>query len=73
MRASTAEASETRISNIQPDSYGSVLTVPGSASSVSLTATISPSSGEYRSLTDFVDSTSPHDSPAVTVSPRPAG
>ena len=34
-----------------------------------LTSVTSPSTGEYKSLTDLTDSTSPHGSPAVTVAP----
>src|SRR5215468_8859264 len=52
--------------NSQPAPYGSELTRPGSSSISGFTSVTSPSTGEYRSLTDLVDSTSPHGSPAVT-------
>src|SRR6478736_2681224 len=69
MRPSTAAASAGRISNIQPSPYGSELMSSGEASSASLTAVTSPSRGAKTSLTDFVDSTSPQESPGDTVSP----
>src|SRR5262249_27927188 len=59
----------TRTRNIQPAVYGSALTSEGSSSSSVLTSTTSPSTGEYRSLTDLTDSTSPHGSPAATAAP----
>jgi hypothetical protein len=55
--------------NSQPAPYGSELISPGFSSISGLTSVTSPSTGEYRSLTDLVDSTSPQGSPAVTLVP----
>src|SRR2546429_7644407 len=53
----------------QPPSKGAEFTREGSSTTSSLTSVTSPVTGEYRSLTDLVDSSSPQDSPAETASP----
>ena len=62
-------SSEIRTLKIQPSPYGSSLITLGSSTTALLIAVISPLTGEYRSLTDLVDSISPHGSPASTASP----
>lgn len=59
----------TRTLKSHPPSNGAVFTSDGSLTTSSLISVISPETGEYRSLTDFVDSSSPQVSPAVTVEP----
>src|ERR1700689_5145841 len=67
--ASPLPSCGTRTRKIPPSPYGSALTSDGSSSSSVLVSVTSPSTGEYRSLTDLTDSTSPHGSPAVTAAP----
>src|SRR5439155_22562642 len=53
----------------QPASYGALLIRAGSSTTAEFTSVTSPVTGEYRSETDFVDSTSPHVPLAVTAEP----
>jgi hypothetical protein len=69
MADSSSAASETRTSSSQPPPYGSELTSCGLASRSPLTADTVPETGANRSYTDFVDSTSPKDSPAINSLP----
>src|SRR5271166_2870302 len=70
MADSKAATSEACTSSSQPAPYGSEFTSCGLPSRSLLTADTLPETGAYRSDTDFVDSTSPKDSPAVTSVPR---
>src|SRR5215218_7572012 len=68
-KSSRSAPSSNSSSKSQPSPYGSVLMVSGLASSRGFTAVITPGTGQKRSETLLVDSSSPQASPAATASP----
>src|SRR5258708_26831835 len=67
---SSPSAADSATLNSQPAPYGSELIRPRLSSTSGLTSVTAPSTGQHRSLTDLVASTSPHGSPPVPLVPR---